>query len=90
MDDLLSLGDLLTAPSTNQSSDAAAKFGRSDDSGVDAGEGKFLALPAMASAERPELGRKERKERKDRSSRNSPSRSTPVIIKGYDYQGRVS
>jgi hypothetical protein len=81
MDDLPSLGDLMAAPFTNQSSDAAAKFGRCDDSGADAGEGKFLALPAVATAERPERGRKEKKERKETSSRNSFSRSTPVIVK---------
>jgi hypothetical protein len=81
MDDLMSLGDLITAPSTNQSSDATAQFGRSDDSGETPEREKFLALPAMVTAERPERGRQEKKEKKEKSSRNSSSRSTPVTVK---------
>ena len=81
MDDLLSIGDLITAPSTNQSSDATAQFGRSDDSGETPERDTFLALPSVVMAERPERGRQEKKEKKERSSRNSSSRSTPVTIK---------
>ena len=81
MDDLMSIGDLITAPSTNQSSDATAQFGRSDDSGETPEREKFLALPAMVTAERPERGRQEKKDQKEKSSRNSSSRSTPVTVK---------
>ncbi len=73
-----------TAPSTNQSSTAGqpsdartAQFG-TDDSGAEAGEGVFLALPAVATATQAERGRKEKKER---SLRYSSSRSTPIYVK---------